>query len=337
MKVLVTGGTGFIGSHSVKALKDAGHWVRVLIRSPEKARTVFENLGVEPDDIVQGDIVDEDSVKKAVEGCDAVIHTAAMVSTAEKHAEQLRQVNVGGTKNVIDCSLAAGVKKIIYVSSVSALFNVNDASMNEDTPVSNSETPYGRTKVSCENYVRELQSKGAPIITTYPTGVVGLDDPALSEPHFGLKMFIGQFTFTSSTGLQFVNVRDIAKAHVLILERCEGPDKFILGGCYYTWFELLEVVNKLTGRNLFSIHIPGKALRFFGKVTDFIMKWTGIEFPISAEGAGYATQWVYADSSKIEKELAFEFTGSEQTMKEVIQFLYKNGHLSAKKAGKLAN
>jgi nucleoside-diphosphate-sugar epimerase len=337
MKVLVTGGTGFVGSHTAKALKDAGHFVRLLVRSESKAKTVFQNLNTDIDEFIIGDITNNAAVTKAVTGCDAVIHTAAMVSTAEKYADEVYKTNVGGTQLVIDCSLAANVKKIIYVSSVSALFNVNDTVMNENSPVSTATNPYGRTKVVCEQYVRDLQAKGAPIIITYPTGVVGSHDPGLSEPHYGLKMFVGHFTFTSSTGMQFVNVRDIANAHVAILERVEAPDRFMLGGNYYSWNELLDITKKITGRKFFYIHIPGKALRLLGKCADLFIKLTGKELPITGEGMIYASQWVYADSSKIEKELGLEFSCREETLAEVIRCLYEGGHLSAKKAGKLAS
>ena len=337
MKILVTGGTGFVGSVTAKALKDAGHQVRLLVRSADKAKTVLGNLGLDIDDIVVGDVTDKIAVSKAVAACDAVIHSAAMVSTAEKDAQQVHDTNVGGTKTVIDASLAAGVKKIIYVSSVSALFNKNDTVMNEESPVCMAKNPYGRSKVDCENYVRDLQAKGAPIIITYPAGIVGSHDPGLSDPHFGLKMFVGVFTFTSSTGMQFVNVADIANAHVAIIERINGPDRFMLGGHFYSWNELLWISRKVTGRKLRHVHIPGNVLRFFGRCADVVIKLTGKEFPFTEEGTTYASQWVYADSSKIEKDLDFTFSCPERTLAEAIQWLYKGGHLSAKKAGKLAN
>ncbi|MFT4520834.1 MAG: dihydroflavonol-4-reductase [Halioglobus sp.] len=336
MRVLVTGGTGFVGSHTAKAMKEAGYHVRLLARSESKAKSVFSNLGVDVDEIIVGDVTDPDAVVRAVEGCDVVIHSAAMVSTAEKYAEQVRKTNVVGTKLVVDKSLAAGIKKIIYVSSVSALFSVGDTQINETTAVSIAKNPYGRTKVDCEHYVRELQSQGAPIVITYPTGVVGTHDPGLSDPHFGIKLFVGLFAFTSSTGMQFVNVRDIANAHVSIVEHFNGPDRFILGGYYYSWTELLDIVNRLTGRKLRYVHIPGRILRLLGNCADVVIKLTGKEFPFTGEGMTYATQWVYADSRKIETELALNFTDREETLAEVIHWLYESGHLSAKKAGKLA-
>jgi len=335
MNVLVTGGTGFVGSHTAKALKQAGHHVRVLVRLEHKAERVFKAIGVDVDEIMVGDVTDPVAVARAIKGCDAVIHSAAMVSTADKHAEEMREINVGGTKLVIDGCLAAGIKKIIYVSSVSALFNAGDTVMNEDTPVSVAKSPYARTKIECEHYVRELQARGASIITTYPAGVVGAHDPGLSEPHFGIKLFVGVFTFTSSTGVQLVNVQDIADAHVSIIERIDGPDRFILGGHYYSWTEMLEIVTRLTGRTLHSVHIPGKILRLLGRCADVVIKITGKEFPFTAEGMMYASQWVYADSSKIEAELGLHFADSEDTLAEVILWLYDSGHLSRRKVGKL--
>ncbi len=336
MKVLVTGGTGFVGSHTARALKEAGHSVRLLVRSQTKTDGIFNKHNIAISEYIISDITDKAIVEKAVQGCDAVIHTAAMVSTAEKYADLVYQTNVVGTQSVIDSALAAGVKKIIYVSSVSALFKLGADTMNEQSDVCVAHNPYGRSKVSSENYVREMQAKGAPIVITYPTGIVGKDDPALSEPHFGLKMFVSQFTFTSSAGMQLVNVEDLAKAHVTILEKVDGADRFVLGGHYYSWKTLLETTNKVTGRQLLYVHIPGNILRFIGRCADIVTSFTGKELPLTGEGMVYATQWILADSSKAEKELGIKFTDPDQTLADVYRYLYEQGNITAKKAGVLA-
>jgi len=336
MKVMVTGATGFVGSHTAKALKQAGHQVRLLVRSKEKAEAVCQGLDFAVDEIVLGDITDEQAVKAAVEGCDAVVHSAAMVATAEKYADAVWKTNVEGTRLVIDASLAAGVDKIIYVSSISALFTPNLAAIDENSPISEAKSPYGRSKTACEHYIRKLQADGAPIVCTYPAGVVGSHDPGLSEPHFGLRMFLGQFTFTSSTGVQFINVKDIARAHTQILESMQGPDRFVLGGYFYPWQELLSLSRKLTGRRLPAVHIPGPALRLMGAIADQFLNVTGVELPVTGEGMMYASQWVEVDSSKIEKELSFQFSSKEETLSEVYRWLYQTGELSKRKVGLLA-
>ncbi len=337
MKILVTGGTGFVGSVTAKALLDAGHDVRLLVRSEEKAQRVCQSLDMQVSDIALGDVTDKDSVEKAIAGCDAVVHTAAVVATAEKYADMVYRTNVDGTRTVIDSALAAGVEKIIYVSSMSAMFDLDADVITEESKLCPGKNAYGRSKSIADEYVRKLQAEGKPIVTTYPTGVVGRFDPALSEPHFGLKLFVAIFTFTSSTGMQLVNVKDIAKAHVRILENFNGADRFMLGGDYYSWFVLRDVCAKVTGRKLWSVHIPGPMLRFFGHCSDLVSKVTGIELPITAEGMTYATQWVYADSSKTEKELGLTFSSKEETISDVLSWLYETGEISAKKAGKLAS
>ncbi len=110
----------------------------------------------------------------------------------------------------------------------------------------------------------------------------------------------------------------------------------MLGGHYYSWQDLLAVSRKLTGRVLPCIHIPGTILRFFGRCADIMIKITGKPFPFTGESMTYATQWVMADSSKTEDQLGVTFTCREKTLAEAIRWLYKDGHLSAKKAGKLA-
>lgn len=337
MKVLVTGGTGFVGSQTAKALKEAGHSVRLFVRSQSKADKIFSQINISIDEIVLGDVTDKAAVEKAVVGCDAVIHTAAMVSTAEKDADMVYQTNVVGTKLVMDCALAEGVQKIIYVSSVSAIFNLGEASMHEQSAVCDAKNPYGRSKVDSEKYVRKLQAEGAPIVITYPSGIVGSGDPALSEPHFGLKMFVSQFAFTSAGGMQLINIQDLAKAHVTILEKINGSDRFILGGYYYSWKDMIEKTNNVTGRKLFNVHIPGNVLRVIGRLCDVITSITKQELPITGEGMVYVTQWVVADSSKAERELGLVFTDPDKTLEDAYRHLYQQGYISAKKAGKLAS
>lgn len=336
MKVLVTGATGFVGSHTVKVLKQAGFHLQVLVRNFQKASQILADIGTEADAYFVGDITDAATVKKAVAGCDAVVHTAAMVSTSEKDAELVYKTNVEGSKLVVDCSLEAGVKKIIYVSSVTAMFNLGDKRITEDSPLSTAKSPYGRSKTLAESYMRQRQGEGAPIIITYPAAVAGSHDPNLSGPHFCIKLLVGICAFTSSTGMQFVNAHDIARAHLAILQKVNGPERFVLGGHFSSWHELVSICEKLTGRKLFAPAIPGALMRFFGACADVFIKTTGKELPFTSEGMVYATQWVYADSQKIEQQLGFKFTDKEKTLAQAIHWLYKTGHLNAKKAGLLA-
>src|SRR5438034_9677911 len=117
MRVLVTGGTGFVGSHTAAALSARGYDIRLLVRSPEKVAPVLGALGLAAPDVVAGDVTDAASVRAAVEGCDAVVHTAALVSLRRGDEERLHAVNVGGTGTVIDAALDVGADPVVHVSS----------------------------------------------------------------------------------------------------------------------------------------------------------------------------------------------------------------------------
>jgi nucleoside-diphosphate-sugar epimerase len=336
MDVLVTGGTGFVGSHTAAALKKKGHRVRLLVRSADKAERVLKNLGISVDEIIVGDVIDAESVKRAVAGCDAVIHSAAIVATAEKHAELVDKTNVGGTKLVIGAALEAGVKKIIHVSSVTALFTAGLPSMNEESPVGKANNPYGRSKVACENYIRDLQAKGAPIMVSYPAAVIGPFDPAFTEPHQGLQIFLKQVALITSTGIQFVDVRDVADGHVKMLEESTAPNRYVMGGYYYEWKILTDTLDKITGRKLLRLPIPKPILQFIGKICDRIIKLTGRELTLTSEAMSYATQWVYAENCKIEQELGFTYRNHEETLRDTLLWMVDAGHLTANQIGILA-
>ena len=123
LKILVTGATGFIGAHTIVALLREGYSVRALVRSVEKFQKVLDLHGVSVDDVVTGDVTDQEAVRKALDGCDGVIHTAAMISTQKKDQDLVYDTNVNGTRYVIGGAVDAGLQHIIHVSSVTALYD----------------------------------------------------------------------------------------------------------------------------------------------------------------------------------------------------------------------
>ena len=183
MRVMITGATGFVGYHIAQALLDAGHTVSLLIRSVDKMLRLYgEDCNL---DYTVGDITDPAKVARALEGCDAVIHAAAMVSTDANDAEKVFQTNVEGAKTVIGCALSLGIRPVIHVSSVTALYDPKADILDENSPPGAARNAYGRSKVACEEYVRDLQAQGEQIYITYPATVIGPEDPGLTEAHVG--------------------------------------------------------------------------------------------------------------------------------------------------------
>jgi NAD(P)-dependent dehydrogenase (short-subunit alcohol dehydrogenase family) len=167
MKVLVTGGTGFVGSHSVKAIVDAGHDLRLLVRSPGRPAPALEPLGVRGVEHVVGDATDADSVRRAMDGCDAVVHDAAIFSYDARAARDMRRVNARATEVVLGAARDAGRNPIMHVSTYVALLPPGGV-LDGDSPVGDPRGAYARSKAETEQMARQLQEHGAPVVITYP-------------------------------------------------------------------------------------------------------------------------------------------------------------------------
>ena len=335
MRVMITGGTGFIGYHSATALLEAGHEVCLLVRSEKKMRGLF---GDSIQNFVVGDVTDEATICEALENCDGVIHTAAMVSIDKRDAQLVHDTNVGGTRLVIGNAVRVGIPHIIHVSSVTALYNPKAAILNEHSPPGTAKNAYGKSKVDSEVYVRKLQEAGSPIHITYPGSVIGPDDPALTEPHQGLKTYLSSAVPVMPSGNQWVDVRDIAAAHCSLLQSDLSAGRYTLGGHFVPWTELVDILSALTGRRISKIPLPGAVMRGIGRVFDFAnsMRGTPFEIPITHEAMVYATQWVKMDDSRAEADLGLVFRPLEESLADAIRSLVKAGHIRAKAAGSLA-
>ncbi len=335
MKILLTGGTGFIGSHTAAALIKAGHQIRLLVRSQEKMHRVMQYHGITIDDYLIGDITDPLACRDALEGCEGLVHSAAMVSTSRKDAQQVHNTNVEGTRNIIGEAVALGLKQIIHVSSITAVYNPRATAVDESSAIGTATSTYGRSKVTSEKLVRQFQAQGAPITITYPTGVIGPGDPALTEPLQGLVLFLKTMAVITTTGIQLVDVRDVADAHSRIFNAKPSSDRFVLGGSYYPWHEFVDTLEELTGRKLRKLYFPKPALKSIGWIMDGIKYFVDMGIPGGSESVGYACQWIFADSSKLKREMDFHFIDGKQSLADTLQWLVASGHLDKHLIGRL--
>lgn len=336
MYVFVTGATGFIGFHTVRALLSAGHKVRLGVRNTKKMAALYEPFGIDTSDHVVGGITDEDAIQRGLEGCDAVVHTAAMVSLDANKADLVYETNVRGTELVIGGAVERGFKSIVHVSSVTALYDPGASVLNEDVPVATGATSgYGRSKAQSERYVRELIEEGASIAITYPCTVLGPDDPAMSEGSQGLAIFFNQAFVLTTTGMQIIDVRDLANIHVMLLEQqLTGP--YMVGGHYRSWAELGHILDRVTGRRMRKVPAPGWLLRKLGSGVDLAGKFVSLETPMTLEGITYATRWVYVDDRKVRESLDYSYRPLEETLADTIGWLADHGHIDDYWSAKLA-
>ena len=271
LEVLVTGATGFVGSHTTRVLIDAGHRVRAFVRSPDKARRVFGDL--ERLEVVQGDISDAASVRAALRGCDGVIHCAAIVAVGIKGSpDELLEANVSGVRNVIDAAIEDDIARIVHVSSIATLFRGDGSTLSEASEPAESKLPYGQSKVIAERYVREKQAEGRPVKIVYPAAIIGPDDPGFTEPLNALKTFIEDFIPLTTTGMQLVDVRDVALALTSIVEATPAPGRYLVSGSFLPWPELARTLEDASGRKLRKIRFPAPLLRATGRFLELVRK-----------------------------------------------------------------
>jgi len=333
VKVLVTGGTGFLGSHCVSALVRAGHEVRLLARSPEKIGPALAPHDVRVADYAVGDMADGDAVASAIQGCDAVVHAAVTMYGDST----VLDANIAGVQNVVGGAIEAGIDPVVYVSSVGSMFPPPGPMVTADDPVVALETTYGRSKSEGERLARALQADGAPITTIYPGGIYGPHDPVLGETIRGLRDCLRFILPVPPTGgVSVVDVRDLASIVVASLERGRGPRRFIAGGHFVTWAEYADLCALVTGNAMWRVPATPGILRTTGRLLDAAKRLVSFDYPLTEEAALFMTQLTPCDSRPVTQELGAEFRPIEETLRDSIRWLFDIGELSERVAGKAA-
>ena len=338
MRVMVTGGTGFAGSHTVRRFLELGHSVRMLVRDRDKVRRVFDSfdIGFADADVVEGDMVDESAVGLAMQGCDAVFHGAALVDMRRSMAEQVLAKNRRGVELVVGGAVQRGLPSIVYVSSLSIFFTPGSGPLHLDMPIAPGTTAYARSKAQAEHDIHRMQEDGAPVRVSYPAGILGPDDPGLSDGNHALYTFCNDSGINTSSGFQLVDVRDLAMLHGKLLELPEAPHRYIAAGPMLDWPATYALLEDITGVRIRQPSIPGALLRAIGSVGDVVKRVHDFSFPMTRDAMEYATRWPGCSGEQTTRELGVEFRSARETYTDTLQWMFATGHLKAKHVGKLA-
>jgi nucleoside-diphosphate-sugar epimerase len=342
MRVLVTGGTGYVGAYVVDALRSNGHDVRLLVRNPARLATTVEAIGVDlaAVEVAIGDMTDRASVEDALGDIDAVIHCAAVVAALNRSdAEATVATNVAGTRNVLDAALEAGCDPVIHTSSVAALFTKTAPVIHSDLPPAvQAASPYTRSKALAEEYARERQAAGAPVVIVYPGGVSGpAAGKAVGEVAEGFVSMLKPGLVPLRGGaFTIIDVRDLAAVIVAALTPGLGPRRFMTGGELIDMVEISRLLRAVTGRRMPVLPLPGVAFRLLGRVLDVVRTAIPIDTVFSAEAMDLLTLARPTDDTAVHEQLAISYRPTIDTVREMVRALYDSGRLTAKQVGRVA-
>jgi len=325
-KALVTGAAGFIGSNVVRELLREGVEVRALIRAGENLRNL-DGLDVER---VEGDVLDPDSLRGAVRGCDTLFHLAAIYKFWSENPREIYEVNIRGGNHMLLAAREAGVEKIVYTSSMAAIgLAPGKQSGNEDTAFNmfRYKIDYILTKYISEMNALDMARFGLPLVVVNPTVPLGPGD-IVPTPSGKLVVDVanGKFPGYIDAGITVVDVRDVARGHVLAAQKGRIGEKYLLGRQTVTFKEMADLVARVAGVKLRLVKLPKAAMFAYGWAAERAAdRYTHKEPVLTYAGARTASLYAYYDCSKAPKELGLTFRPLEETVRDSVAWFREIG------------
>ena len=328
MTTLVTGATGFLGSHVARQLVARGENVRVLIRATSSNRAISD-LSLE---YVTGDLRDAASLDRAMNGVQRVFHVAADYRLWAKRSKDIYDSNVGGTKNVLAAAKRAGVSQLIYTSTVATIAVERPELPNESTEAKLEEMigHYKRSKWMAEQEVLNAAKEGLPVIVAMPTTPVGpWDWKPTPTGKIILDFLNGKMPGYVETGLNFVGVEECAAGHLLVSEKGKIGERYLLGAENLTLKEVLDTLAKITGLPAPGIKIPHGVALGVAYVGSAFSRLIGKEPGIPVEGVKIARHKMFVDASRARRELGFQPGPVAAALERAVRWYQANGYVRA--------
>jgi dihydroflavonol-4-reductase len=330
--VLVTGASGFLGWHVARVLTERGYPVRALVRPGSRVR----ELAVEA---VTGDLRDPRSLAAAVAGCELVFHVAADYRLWAKDASELYRSNVEGTRNLLAAAGRAGVRRIVYTSTVGTigipLHGPGEQGLGDErTPVSLDEMAgdYKRSKFQAEQVALDFARGGLDVVIVNPTAPIGDHDVKPTPTgRIVLDFLLGRMPAFIDTGLNVVDARDVAEGHLLALERGRTGERYILGSENLTLAEILERLAKITGRKPPRLRLPYAVAYCAGICSTAWAEVTGAPPRVPMEAVRMARKKMWVSDAKARRELGWNPAPAETALERAVEWF---GGLTAGSAAK---
>jgi dihydroflavonol-4-reductase len=326
MTTLVTGASGFIGSHLTRLLVQHGHQVRALVR-PTSRVDALQGLSVE---FVRGDLRDRAALDAAIRGAAWVFHVAADYRLWARDPGEIYDNNVGGTRCLLDACRAAGVERLIYTSSVATLAAPRWASLADERTVGQLDEmagAYKRSKLLAEQLVLEAASNAVPAVVVNPTTPVGPGDwKPTPTGRIILDFLRGRMPAYVATGLNLVPVEDVAAGHLLAGQRGRVGERYILGARNMTLKEIFDALAAVSGRPAPKIRIPLPLAFAIGAASEALARFTDREPRVPLDGVRMARRPMFVDASKARRELEFTPGSVESALERAVTWYIDRGY-----------
>ena len=330
MKVFLTGATGFVGHHVAKALAAEGADLRLLVRKSSN----LKNLEGIPGESVVGDLARPDSFAPALTGCDAVMHVAADYRLWIRDPDTMYRANVDGTRDLLRLAREAKIRRVVYTSSVATMhFRTDGIVVNEDTPVTLADMVghYKRSKFLAEQQAIAAAQDGQQVIILNPTTPIGPNDAKPTPTGRILVDFLNRkFPAYVDTGLNLVDVAEVARTHVTALNKGKPGRRYILGGENLTLKQILDKMSAITGIPSPTTKIPFAVAATYAFFEEFITgRIRGKEPRATLEEVRMGRKKMFASSARAQQEIDFRIVPVYPAMRAAIDWYRANGYAPA--------
>lgn len=327
MKILVTGATGFVGSHIVRKLLNLGHRVRILRRKTSSTK-MLKGLATET---AIGDVTDRNSVFEAVQGCEGVFHVAGNVSFWTPNNEIQKKINIDGTRHVVEACLASKVKRLVHTSSIAALGFAPEGRLGDEALKYNwwpYRLNYCDTKFLGEEEVRQGIKKGLDAVIVNPSVIFGPGDLNLNGGALVFQMARRKVPgYLRKGGCCVCDVEDVAEGHLQAFIKGRTGERYILGGDNYRWKDLMTLIAQVVGVPPPRIPLPASIQWATGYAMNWISRVTKKEPVMTPELVRISNIECYFSSEKAVRELGYTITPFRETIKKTYEWYRENGYL----------
>lgn len=330
MRVFLTGATGFVGGHVARAYASEGASLRLLTRATSRLDSL---AGLDAETVV-GDLREPEKLRSALSGCDALVHVAADYRLWVRDPAQMYAANVDGTRELLRIAREAGVERVVYTSSVATMGFKSDGSIvNEETPVGLADMigHYKRSKFLGEQEAIRAAQAGQHVMILNPTTPIGSGDAKPTPTGRIIVDFLNKkFPAYVDTGLNLVDVAEVARMHVVALERGTPGERYILGGENLTLKQILDRMSSITGLPSPTMKVPhtvAMAFAFFDE--NFTGRLCGKEPRATVEAVRMGRKTMFASSAKAERELGFKVLPVYHALRSAIDWFIAHGYAPA--------